>query len=160
MIELNDSAPIVSHLEHCLKADKMTHTSFLPCLYLIRVAHGSVVARRICYGVFSAAAKITVVLSNSIAKEIHSPNSAHSIVTEIIHLKGCLAQFFPFLKPREAASRSKRTTIPLELIIIMSTSCVTTPSDLEKFLDRFKLDQHLSQMKELRWALQDQKKTP
>ena len=110
-------------------------------------------------GLVTAAAKITSVLSDFIEKEKDAPNSAYSVVTEVNHLRVCLGQLFPFLNGTGVATRTRRAAISLESVVIISTSCVMTLSDLEKLLDSFRLDQPFSRMMKLRWALQEQKIT-
>ena len=108
-------------------------------------------------GLVTAAAKITSVLSDFIAKEKDAPNSARSIVAEVNHLRVCLTQLFPFLDGTGVATRTRRAAVSLESVVIISTSCVMTLSDLERLLDTFRLDQPFSRMMKIRWALQEQK---
>lgn len=108
-------------------------------------------------GLLTAASKISSVLHDFIGREKDAPDNARSVAAEVFHLRACLAQLSPFLHGTQPTSRSRRAAISMEQVVVISTSCVTTLSDLERMLDGFKLDQPLSRGTKLRWALQEQK---
>ena len=106
-------------------------------------------------GVAAAVAKIANSLTDFIGRERKAPDTARRVVAEATSLRICLAQLFPFLHGMDTVPQSRRAAISVESIVVISTSCVLTISELEQTLDTFKLDQPLSRTMKLRWARQE-----
>jgi len=106
-------------------------------------------------GVLAVAAKVITVLTTFISRERNAPKSTRKIVDEVSDLSICLAQLVPII--RGTGRRSRRAAVSVEQIMVVCTSCVTTMSELEAFLDSFQLDLPMSALTRGRWAMQEQK---
>lgn len=106
-------------------------------------------------GILTVAGKITCVLTDFIGREQGAPASARSIITEVSHLRLRLKQIYPSLQGKGRAPMARKAAIPIESVVVINTTCVTTLSDLEKILDSFKLDQPMSTKDKFRWARQE-----
>ena len=108
-------------------------------------------------GLLIASTKVLSVLSDFVSRERDAPTTARSIVTEVLHLRLYITHLSPYLEETEMVPASRRAMIPVEPVVIISTSCVTLLSDLENTLNSFKLDQARTRMNKMRWARQEPK---
>ena len=103
-------------------------------------------------GILTAAGHVTTMVHDFVSRQRGAPTAAQRILTEVQDLRLCLGQLWPFLQEAQGTSRSRRAAISVETVVVISTSCVVTLSELERLLDSFHLDQPMSQSLRLRWA--------
>ena len=108
-------------------------------------------------GILAVAAKVTSILTELIRNEKDAPSSISNIVAEVSDLRACLAQLSPLIRGVGSVPRSQRAAVSVDQVIIISTSCVLTMSELERILDSFKFDQPMSTVSKIRWSRQEQK---
>ena len=103
-------------------------------------------------GILTVAAKITTSITNFIQKEKDFPASTHSVLSEVSGLSLCIGQLSTLLQDDERIDLSRRDEIPVDQLIILSTSLILNMSELEKLLDSFGLDQPVPILAKLRWV--------
>ena len=108
-------------------------------------------------GILSAAAKVTVMVTNFIEKERDAPHSMRKVSAEVADLSNCLTQLSPFIQNNENVPTARKAAISVEHIIAINTSCVLTLSELEEVLDSFQLEQPMAAGNRLRWAWHQEK---
>lgn len=102
-------------------------------------------------GILSVTVKLATGLTELIERGKNVPASVHSLVSELCDMRGCLAKLQQFLQDTQRGPTSRTAMISLDQVVTITTSCVLTLSELEKFVDSFKSGQSLSRMDKLRW---------
>ena len=108
-------------------------------------------------GILTSAAKISTVAATLISVWREALDSVRSIVAEMSALRVCLAQLHPFIQGTGVVPRSRKVTISLEQIVIVTSSCILTIAELEKTLDSLKPDLPLSKITKFRWMTQEKR---
>ena len=106
-------------------------------------------------GILTAAGHITAFVNDFVSRERDAPAAARRVLSEVQDLRLCLGQLSPFLQESQNASSSRRAAITVESVIVVSTSCVVTLSELERLLDSFDLERPMSRSLRLRWAREE-----
>lgn len=102
-------------------------------------------------GLLTAAAQITQTLTK-ITKNIKgAPEQCQHVCAEVEGIKQILEQLQSFILGISTASRSRASLILVEQVLVTLTSCVTTFSDIDTFVELLDSDVSLGLMDRLRW---------
>ena len=102
-------------------------------------------------GILAVSAKITKAATTFIRKERAAPASINHIITELSDLSVCLAHFQSFIQGADSIPVNQADLISVEQVVIISTSLVTSVSELDELLESFRLDGSMSMSDRLRW---------
>ena len=102
-------------------------------------------------GIIVVATKLCDGITTLIKKERNAPPSMSALRHEVSDLSVCLVQIQPFIQNDQSTPRSRRAAITVELVIVITTSCVVNLAKLEEILDSFRIDQPLATFDRMRW---------
>ncbi len=92
-------------------------------------------------GLLGAAATITTVLRPVISTIKDAPPLVGNLLVEVSDITACLSQLEAFLSGTAAASRSRKSLLMVDQIVVTLTNCVLIFSELEETIDNLKLNQ-------------------
>ena len=106
-------------------------------------------------GITTAAVQASRLLKTFVDGPGQSSASARNILREVSGTYACLQQLQGFLLGREAATRSRRSLIMIEQIVVSFTDCVSVFSELEQTLDSLQTAEHMGVLDRLKWSLKE-----
>ena len=77
------------------------------------------------------------------------------VYREVADIEVCLSQLQLFVHGVATAPQSRTALLMVEHVVVVLMGCVTTFSELEKALSRFKTDRSSSTAQRLRWVLKE-----
>ncbi|KAF2994141.1 hypothetical protein E8E14_002222 [Neopestalotiopsis sp. 37M] len=104
-------------------------------------------------GILAAAAQVTQTLTKIIKNVKDAPEQCRHTCTEVGNIRQILEQLQTFLIGTSKASRSRTSLILVEQVLVTLTSCVTTFSDLDVFVELLDSDIKMGLMDRLRWSM-------
>lgn len=102
-------------------------------------------------GLLTAAAQITVTLTGIVQGVKNAPRECQQACAEIHDIQRILKQLQSFLLGISTASRSRTSLILVEQVLVTLTSCVTTFSDVDTFVESLDADNNMGLLDRLRW---------
>ncbi|MCJ1392743.1 hypothetical protein MMC18_005614 [Xylographa bjoerkii] len=106
-------------------------------------------------GLITAAVQISSLLKTFINHTKHASISAQSVLLEIRDIGVCLNQLQGFLLGTQEASKSRKSLIMVEQVVIVFTDCVSVFSDLEQTLEMIRSDQPTRIIDRMKWAAKE-----
>ncbi|KAL6719635.1 hypothetical protein ACLMJK_001556 [Lecanora helva] len=106
-------------------------------------------------GITTAAVQVSHVLKRFISSAKDAPSSARAVRMELKGINACLRQLEGFLMGKEEASRSRRSLIMIEQIVVVFTDCVSTFSELEQTLETLQEGEHMGLIDRMKWSLKE-----
>ena len=106
-------------------------------------------------GLLTASAQVSALLTSLVASAKDAPSSAQAVLMEVNDIGLCLKQLQGFLLGTQEASRSRRSLIMIEQVIIVLTDCVSAFSKLEQILEMLKTDPPVRVLDKVKWALKE-----
>lgn len=103
-------------------------------------------------GITTAAVQVSRLLKTFIDGANGASTSARSVLMEVTGIYACLHQLQGFLIGNEEATRSRRSLIMIEQVIIVFTDCVSIFSELEQTLESLKTGEHMRFIDQVKWA--------
>ena len=92
-------------------------------------------------GLLGAAAAVSTILKKTIATIKNTPQLVASILAEVSDISACLGQLQGFLSGTDTISRSRKSLLMVDQIVVTLTNCVLIFSELEETIDRLNLKQ-------------------
>ncbi|KAL8733290.1 MAG: hypothetical protein Q9181_003646 [Wetmoreana brouardii] len=84
-----------------------------------------------------------------------APASARHTLAEVTGIYVCLNQLGAFLSGRQESSRSRRSLVMIEQVVIVFTDCVAIFSELEQTLESLKTDTSMRVIDRVKWAMKE-----
>ena len=106
-------------------------------------------------GITTAALQVFRVLKTFVEGANGARTSARSVLMEVTGIYVCLHQLQDFLLGKREASRSRRSLVMIEHLIIVFTDCVSIFSELEQTLESLKTDEHVGIIDKLKWSMKE-----
>ncbi|KAL8732064.1 MAG: hypothetical protein Q9166_003017 [cf. Caloplaca sp. 2 TL-2023] len=106
-------------------------------------------------GLCCAAIQVNGLLKNFVDSSKDAPATARHTLTEVSGIYVCLNQLEAFLSGRQVSSRSRRSLVMIEQVIIIFTDCVSIFSELEQILESMKTDGTMRIIDRVKWALKE-----
>ncbi|KAL9025734.1 MAG: hypothetical protein Q9180_007601, partial [Flavoplaca navasiana] len=106
-------------------------------------------------GLCCAAVQVNGLLKKFIDSSKDAPATARHTLTEVSAIYFCLNQLEAFLSGRQQSSRSRRSLVMLEQVIVIFTDCVSIFSELEQILDSIKTDGPTRILDRMKWAVKE-----
>ncbi len=106
-------------------------------------------------GLCCAAVQVNSLLKTFVDSSKDAPATARHTLSEVSAIYVCLNQLDAFLSGRQESSRSRRSLLMLEQIIIIFTDCVSIFSELEQILESVKTDGPMRVLDRLKWAVKE-----
>ena len=106
-------------------------------------------------GLCIAAVHVSHLLRNLVDNAGQAPRSARNTLMETTGIYVCLNQLDSFLSGRQEATRSRRSLIMIEQVIIILTDSVSIFSELEQVLETLKGDGPMRAIDVVRWSLKE-----
>lgn len=103
-------------------------------------------------GLIISATQMIQVLSSTISKARHAPQSCHSVLIEVKDIRGILSQLEGYILGVNRASASRSSLIMLEQVVAILASCVMIFSDLDIFVEGVQSDATMGILDRLRWV--------
>lgn len=103
-------------------------------------------------GITTAAIQVSRLLKTFIDGANGASASARGVLMEITGIYACLHQLQDFLLTSDEATRSRRSLILIEQVIVIFTDCVSVFSELEQTLESLKTGDHMRTLDRLKWS--------
>jgi len=102
-------------------------------------------------GITTAAVQVSRLLKTFIDGANEASTSARGVLMEVTGIYACLHQVQGFLLSNNEATRSRRSLIMIEQVIVIFTDCVSIFSELEQMLETVKTGEHMRMIDRLKW---------
>lgn len=106
-------------------------------------------------GLIVAACQVSSILKDFAGSAKGAPNSALAVCTEVTGISVCLNQLQGYVLGKQETSRSRRSLIMIEQVIVVLTDCVSIFSELEQTLEMLKTDQSMKVIDRLKWTMKE-----
>ena len=106
-------------------------------------------------GITTAALQVSRVLKTFVEGANGARTSARSVLMEVTGIYVCLHQLQDFLLGKREASRSRRSLVMIEHLIIVFTDCVSIFSELEQTLESLNTDERMGIIDKLKWSMKE-----
>ena len=106
-------------------------------------------------GLSVAAVQVSHLLRNFVDNTHQAPKAARHVLMETTAIYACLNQLDAFLTGKQESSRSRRSLIMIEQIIIIFTDCVSIFSELEQVIETLKADSPMRAIDKVKWSLKE-----
>lgn len=106
-------------------------------------------------GLTVAAVQASHLLRNFVDSTHQAPKTARHVLMETTGIYACLNQLDAFLTGKQESSRSRRSLIMIEQVIIIFTDCVSIFSELEQALETLKADAPMRVIDKVKWSLKE-----
>ena len=102
-------------------------------------------------GVVTAAAQITLLLTNFTKSIIAAPQQARVVLAEVSDISVILSQLQSYLLGLDSPNSSRTSLLKVEKVVTIVSGCVLTFSELERLLDELKTED-LDVLDSLKWT--------
>ncbi|MCJ1384962.1 hypothetical protein MMC17_008080 [Xylographa soralifera] len=106
-------------------------------------------------GLIFAVAQVSSLLKAFVSRAKDASTSAQSVLLEVTDIGVCLNQLQGFLIGTQEASKSRKSLIMIEQVVIVFTDCVSIFSELEQTLEITRSDQPTRIIDRVKWAIKE-----
>ena len=106
-------------------------------------------------GLLSAAATISLTLTDFITRVKEAPKLVNAVLLEISDISACLGQVQSLLLGAGRVNASNQSLLMVDQVVVVLSNCVLIFSELEKLVEGLKPDQSIPATHVLKWALRE-----
>ena len=103
-------------------------------------------------GLIVAAVQVCDLLKRFSDSAKEAPQSAVVVIGELTGINLCLNQLQGYLLGKQQSSKSRRSLVMIEQLIVVLTECVSVFSELEQTLEMLKTDHPMKLIDRVKWA--------
>ena len=106
-------------------------------------------------GITTATVQVSRWLKTFIDGTNAAPSSARRVLTELTGIHACLHQLQGFLLGVEEGTKTRRSLVMVEHVVVIFTDCVAVFSELEQTLESLQTGEHLRIIDKIKWSLKE-----